>query len=257
MSTLRTRSCFFYGTSVTTLNRSIDFDEGAGEIQATLDVGDYSFTEYITAFVLAMNIAGNQVYTATIDRDTGTWTLSAPNPFSIKGLTGSRAATSAWPMAGFGALDHTGDDSYEAPNRVGEIYELQYPASDYLAAEDNIHKEQATYNFTASGVSQIISFDDSSRIRMNIILITNKLNLKNDPFFSNASGVQDARDFMTYAVTKSRMEFMPDTDNKAVFHTCLLESTREDRSGLLFELKNMGAADFYETGVLTFRKVGG
>lgn len=255
MSKITTRSAFFYGTTVTQFNRSIDFDEGAGEIQATLDIGDYSYTEYIQAIALAMTLAGGQPYVATPDRATGKWTISAASNFSLLVSTGSRVATSVWGMAGFTGSDKTGANSYLSQESAGSIYETQHPVDNYLAPDENIHKEQATLNQTASGVTQIISFDDSSRIRMNIRLITNNLNLKNTPFYSNASGIQDAKDFMTYLLTKSRVEFMPDTDTKTTFHTCLLESTKQDRSGLIFEFENM-SPDILQTGLLTFRKVG-
>lgn len=256
MSTIKTLSQFFYGTTVTTQNRSIDFDEGGGELRATLKVGTYSATEYVAEWQRALRESGSQAYVCSLNRSTQRMTISAPNPFSLLNGTGSRLGTSAWTMAGFTTgFNQTGLSSYEGPNRVGKRYVCQYPVSDYVAPEHVIVKESATVNDTPAGITQQVSFGDGIRVSLNIRVITNKTGLKMKPFYENATGISDAMDFVAYLLTKGRLEFMPDWETPANFVKCYLESTREDRDAKRFILKNMKVPDFYETGVLTFRKV--
>ncbi len=256
MSTIKTLSQFFYGTTVTTLNRSVDFNEGGAEIKATLRVGTYSVTEYAQEWQRAMREAGTQAYVVSIDRATQKISISAPNPFALLRQTGSRVGTGAWQMAGFGTgPDLSGLTSYVSPNICGKKYVVQYPISDYIAPEHIIVKESATVNSTPSGLVQQTSFGDGKRIEMNIRVITNKIGLKMAPFFENVNGIGDAMDFVAYLLDKGRVEFMPDRDNPSNFEKCYLEATKDDRDGRRFVLKNMKVPDFYETGVLTFRKV--
>lgn len=256
MSTIKTLSKFYYGTTVSTLNRSIDFDEGGGELQATLKVGTYSVTEYAAEWQRALREAGSQAYVVSFDRSTQKLTVSAPNPFTLRRGTGSRLGTSAWVMSGFGlGLNLTGANNYTAAGICGKKYEPQYILSDYVSAEHSIVKESATVNTTPAGLSQQVSFGEGKRIEMNIRVITNETGLKLEPFFENSNGVDDALDFIAYILTKGRVEFMPNKAAPNSFTKCFLEGTREDRDGKKFILKNMKVPDFYETGTLIFRKV--
>lgn len=256
MSTIRTLSRFFYGTTVTSSNRAIDFDEGSGELNATLRVGSYSVTEYVAEIQRAIREAGTQAYVASLDRATQKITISAPLAFDLLVSSGSRVGTSAWTMMGYtGGSDLTGLLTYTAPDIVGDRYDCQYPVFNYVSAEDNPVKENATVNETPAGIVQQVSFGDGARVEMNIRVITNKAGLKNVNFVENLSGISDARDFMTYLLTKGRVEFIPDRDTPNTFVKCYLEKTKEDSDARKFQLKNMGVPDFYETGILIFRKV--
>jgi len=254
MSKITTLSIFFYGHTVTTQNRSIDFDEGGAEIQATLRVGNYSLTEYLAEVQRAMRVAGTQEYDVGVDRDTRQMVISADNPFNLRVVSGSRFATSAFPMMGYD-LEKTGASAYQGDSGTGSEYRPQYPVFNYTSVEDSNVKENASVNVSAVGVTQLIHFGDGSRPEMNIRVITNKTGLKNKPFFENPNGVADARAFMNYLITKAKVEFMPDVDNRASFFKLILESTKDSRNGTEFTLLNMKTPDFYETGTLTFRKV--
>lgn len=256
MSTIKTLSRFYFGTTVTTLNRSIDFNEGGPELRATLKVGAYSVTEYAAEWQRALREAGTQAYVVSFNRTTQKITVSAPSNFSLLRSSGSRVGTGAWSMAGFGTgLDLTGANSYLAPNICGERYDPQYIVDQYIDAEDSFVKENATVNTTPAGLVQQVSFGDGSRIEMNIRVITNKTGLANKNFVENVNGIDDARNFMSYLLTKGRVEFMKDKDTPANFVKCYLEGTREDKEGRKFILKNMKVPDYYETGTLVFRKV--
>lgn len=256
MSKITTRSLFFYGTTVSLTNRALDFSEGAGTLQGTLRVGDYTLTEFAAEVQRAMREAGTQAYTVSVNRATRALTISAPLNFSLLSNSGPRVGTSIWTLAGFStSVDYTGANSYVGPNGAGSEYETQYPVDNYTSDEDNLVKENATYNVTPRGVAQIISYGEGSRITMDIRLISNLVNLKMPNFKESATGVAQFKAFMTYAMTKSKLEFMPNQSDRATYKVVFLESTQEDRNGFNYVLKNMSAPEWYRTGRLTFRKV--
>lgn len=254
MSTLNTLSKFFYGTQVTNLSRSLDFNEGGPEIQATLKVGTYTLTEYAAEIQRALRAIGTQNYLVTINRSTRKLTISAPLVFSLLAGTGSRIGSGIWATAGATATNKTGLNTYTLENGAGSEYVPQYYLFEYISKEHSIILEDGTASSTPSGYSQVASFGDGARIKMNIKLITNKLGLKNVGFVENASGVNDFMNFIKYLVKKGRTEFMPDKNTPNNFIKCHLESTANDRDARRFELKNM-AVDVYESDNLTFREV--
>lgn len=256
MSTLTTLSVFYFGTTVTTDNNKISFNEGGPELVATLNIGDYSLTEYADEVERALNAAGALTYTVALNRTTRKLTISATGTFALLALTGSFSGTSAFPTMGFATTsDKTGASSYVGENGAGSEYRPQYILENYTAIKDFKVKESSVVNVSVAGVVQTIQFGDGARMRANIVVITDKVNLKLDPFFSNASGVQAARDFMDYAITKAKMEFMPNVADRNTFDTIILESTKADKDGTAYELTNMSKAkDFYQTGELLFRK---
>lgn len=254
MSTIKTLSKFFYGTTVNRLNWSVDFNEGSGEIQATLAVGNYSLTEYCAELQRAMRAAGSQLYVVALNRTTRKITISAPLNFSLLASTGSRTAVGAWETMGASLTDKTGANTYTLENGCGSEYRPQYYLRDYIKEGHSIELEDSTVSTTPIGYAQVASFGDGSRIPMNIVLITNKTGLKNDGFVANATGEVDFMTFISYAMTKGRLEFMPDVNTPSSFTKCFLESTAQDRDAKKFKLQNM-AADIYESGLLTFRKV--
>lgn len=254
MSTIKTFSIFYYGHIVTALNKSLDFNEGGPELQANLRVGSYSLTEYGAEIQRAMREIGSQDYVVTLNRTTRKFTISAPLPFTLLAGTGSRIGTGVWSLAGYTATDKTGANTYLAQNASGSAYRPQWYLHNYIQPEHSIVLEDATADSTPSGVAQVAQFGDGLRIPMNIKVITNKTGLKNSGFFENVNGISDFMTFIKYCMNKGRVEFMPDLNTPTSFTKCYLESTPEDRDARKFNLKNM-TADFYESGVLTFRKV--
>lgn len=158
---------------------------------------------------------------------------------------------------GFSVLaDYTGSNSYEGPLGAGFEYRPQLLLNEYIKPEDYEVKESAVVNQSANGVVQTLQFGDGQRLQCNIRGASDVLVVKTDPYFVNAAGVQDLRNFMKYLITKAKVEFMPDVDDRDAFYTILLESTEADRSGTKFILRNMeGSNKFFETGTLLFRKV--
>lgn len=252
-----TFSKFYYGHTVTIENFGIDFDEGAGELFADLNPGDYTLSEFVLAIANALNTAGTQVYTVSVNRGTGRITISAPNPFDLLGATGSRVGISALPLAGFAASDFTGSNSYTGANRSGSEFKPQSFLWDYVEPDDNQEKNDAVVNTSATGEVQSVIFGDVSFIDFEIPLISNNpVSRCNESIEFNATGKSDANNFMKYAITKSKMEFMPDRDNPSNFYTVILEKTRLSRNGTAYKLyEREQAPGWFSSGDLTFRVV--
>lgn len=98
---------------VTTSNRYIDFNEGAGEVTATLGVGSYSPAELAAEVVAEMDGAGTDTYTATIEAGTGLWTIASASggTFRLLWSTGTNAANTAGTLLGADTSSDTGSDS--------------------------------------------------------------------------------------------------------------------------------------------------
>lgn len=255
MSTLTTLSSFYYGHKIDTTNCSWPFKEGAGsEIKAALNVGSYSLTEYAAEIQRVMNTFGLLTYTVTVNRSTRKITIASTGAFTLLAATGSTIGTGSFTLAGFSAIDLTGT-TVTGQNASGKIYRPQFLLKNYSSPEHFLVKESAAVNISANGQVQVISFGDGARMKCNIIAITNRIGVKNTPWFENATGIADALDFMSFLITKSKIEFMPDYATPSTFYKLMLDSTRTDRNGTGFELENMGTPDVYQTGDLTFRKV--
>lgn len=255
MSKITTLSKFYFGTDVTLQNRALDFSEGGPEIQATLNIGTYSLTEFAAEIQRAMNVAGSQIYSVTVNRTTQKITIASLGTFELLRGTGSRAGNAIWTLMGFGSGgDLTGYTSYQGANIAGYSYTTQYKLSDYISDEDNLVKENSVVNDTPAGIAQAVNFGDGSRIEMNIPIITDLTNLKLPVFYNNPNGVNDARFFIKYILSKKRIEFMPDMNNPNTFFKVYLESTSQDRDGKRWVLKNI-THNIYESGKLIFRKV--
>lgn len=258
MSKIITLSAFYYGTKVTRENRALDFSEdgGSSEIQASLNIGDYTLEDFALEIKRAMRVAGSLSYEVTVNRNTRVITISAPSPFLLLTDTGTRSTEAIWALAGFSTgTDYTGASTYSGASGAGFEYRCQYPVDGYVAAEDNPTRENATFTVTPTGIGQMISFADSARVEMDIRLITNLTTIRNTPFYANASGVSAFRTFMNYLIDKNKVEFIPDVSDRSNYVKVFLEATQEDKDGYSYTLKNMGTPNIYRSGDLTFRKV--
>ena len=257
MSALNKLSCFYYGTTVTKNNFSINFTEGGPEIKGFIKISDYTLQGYALAIAEAMTTYGGQTYTCTVNRTTRKLTISAASNFNLLANTGSQTSIGFWTMAGFTtATDKTGTNTYTTENGAGFEYRPQLIFNKYTALEDYSVKESAVVNMSASGVVQTLQYGDGARMQCNIRGASDVTGTKNDLFYENATGVADLRAFLNYLITKAKIEFMPDNAVRGAYFDILLESTDKDSKGTSFTMKNMdGSNNYFESGLLTFRKV--
>lgn len=256
---LTTRVAFTYGHTIDNTNNFINFSEDGGvtELAATVDVGSYFLNEFGNKIAQAMNTIGDNTYIVTLDRATRTFTISADANFDLLVTTGSQVNISAFSLMGF-TTDRSGADSYVGDTASGFVYEPQAPLIDYQPFENNQQSVQARVNESSSGDNiEVVKYGTRKIMSCNIKYATDLLN--GSEFITNdASGVSKLRTFMQYLVTKAPIEFIPDKTDFTTFTSCILESTRQSRDGVGFELRELyteGLSFYFETGILQFRQI--
>lgn len=253
---LATFSVFYYGFNITNENRFLSFREAATELIADIEVGDWTATELEVKIKAAMDLAGTQIYTVSFNRQSRTFTISAPLAFELLIATGTSGAT-VFPTLGFSGPDLTAQTTYTSNNRAGDAYEPQFILQDYSPSSHTQRLVSPAINKSATGRVEVVRFGVERLIKMNFKYVTDKIQdgriIKN-----NQTGVEDAIRFFAFAIQKIPFEFMADENNKNSFETVLLESFPSSSDGTGFELRELydqGLPGFYETGVFTLRKI--
>jgi hypothetical protein len=252
-------SAFTYGHTVTEDNQWINFSEnGVDELSAQIDIGAYTLATFANKIAQAMNEVGTLNYTCTIDRETLKLTISADSNFWLYVTTGTNVSISAYGLMGF-TTDRSNVNNQEGDKVSGFVYEPQTPLQKFVDFQDNVKFNQSSVNESASGVVEVVSYGTVRMMECEIPLITDiipQLYIKED-----ANGLEKARSFMLYAISKAPMEFIPDYSdgNKSNNITeCILESTPEDKNGTAFKLKEQYAkklVGYFSTGKLMFREI--
>ncbi len=255
---ISSHSKFYFGHTVTVSNNSIDFNEGFGEKKATLNIGEYTPTEYASEIARAMNaVAGiTLTYSCTFNRSTRKLTLSADGTFSILIASGSRIGTGAYTLMGFGTVDLSGSSSYIGGSVSGSEYITQFVVQDYTPSTNYKNATDATVNKAASGRIEVFKFGDESFIQMNFKFITDIAQPTGSIIRNDASGVSKLITFLDYLITKAPIEFMPDENNVSIFQKVILESISDNEKGVGYKLKELyhkGLPNYYETGIMKFR----
>lgn len=263
---IRTKSKFYYGHTIDSDNNLLDFKEGTGtELTATLNVGEYSLTDFVTEVARALNAAADTlVFTVSVNRTTRIITIAATGAFTILGATGTHVGNDCLSLVGFAAADTSSSASHAGTSASGSVWSPQWTIQNYVSFDDNVSSVDGIVRESTSGVIEAISFGRRYIMEANFKYITD---VKQGPMSSanasmeledDSSGVSNARDFLTYAITKAPIEFIPDRSDASTYETCILESTPESQNGLAFKLKELYSVNlsgYYETGILTFRRV--
>jgi hypothetical protein len=255
---LNTHSKLIYGFTIDSDNFALDFDEGIGEIQASIDLGDYTFGEIADEVAAVLTDAGTQEYTVTIDRETRFVTISATSNFDLLVATGSRFAKSIFGLLGFTISDRTGSNSYTSNVAAGFEYATQMKLQDYISSEEWRRAASAVVNKSASGLVEVVKFGDEKFIQANFRFITDRDMGSTPVIRTNLNGKQDFLDFIRFMVTKGFAEFFPNEDDVNIFEKVLLESTPGNSDGTGYQLDEQygrGLPDFYDSGRLVFRVV--
>jgi hypothetical protein len=257
--TIETRPRFYYIDPITLNNNYLNFVEpnvSAFEITTLLNPKSRTMTDLMTEVTRALNDAGVNTYTVTLNRTTRLVTIAADDDFDLLIATGSNAGLSVFSTLGFIGGDLTGSDNYTGTVAIGSSYVPQFLPQDYLGFDYNLEGVQASVNESASGAVEVITFGSVRYMEMNLKYITDRPKVKGHPIENNPNAVEQAQDFLTFLIRKQPLEFMEDRDDVATFDKCILESTSASKNGVAFELREMGRLiGFRQTGKLTFRKV--
>lgn len=257
--TIETRPIFYFVEAITSDNQYLNFVEpnvSPDELTAIIPVGGGSMSELAIKVQTALNVAGTQDYTVVLDRDTRKYTIISDDTISLLVLTGANTGLSIFSTIGFTGADLTGQSSFEG-DAAGTSYQPQFPLQSFLAFEDNVEGINPSINESANGTVEVVTYGSRRFMEFNIKFITDRSVGSKGPW-QPLSTVQDARDFLEFCITKGNLEFMIDRDNRGTFDVMLLEKTSSSKVGVGFKLMEMlksKLVGYYETKILTFRKV--
>lgn len=257
-SLIQTYSKFYYNYVIDNDNYYLDFDEGGGELSATLEPGEYTLTDLLVEIKRALEDAGALTYTVTVNRTTRIITIAGSASFDLLVSTGTHASTSVFTLIGFTGADRTSLTTYAANNSSGSEYKPQFKLQSYIDPEDWQQAADASINKTASGRVEIIKFGTEKFFQFNINFATDIEQPCNGPILNNPTGLDDLRSFMQYAVTRSPLEFIPDKDLPNTFYKIILESTPDSQTGVGYKLKELydkNLPGYFDTGVLKWRLI--
>ncbi len=257
---LNTKSAFYFGHVITDANYQLDFDEGSGEITAELNVGSYSLTEFITELERALNAASQlpQDYTVSVDRSTRLVTISASSSFSLLVSSGTHFGTSVFSLAGFTGANRASQTIHIGNSASGKEYLPQFELQEYVPSSNFKNPTSAAVNTSSSGVVEVVRFGNIQFMECNIKWVTNNDVSKADWIDNNPTAVEDLIEFLDNLIQKGIVEFMEDRSNRNTYETMILEKTRDSGDGVGYKLKeltSMKLPDWYETKLLTFRKI--
>jgi hypothetical protein len=255
-------SAFYYGHTISRSNRFLNFGEAyldPAQRVGLVAIGSFTITEFGNRIATALNTAGDQEYTVTLDRDTRKFTISAANNFELLLDTGNQKTVSAFTLLGFtGGSDLTGSNTYTASDASGSEYITQTPLLNFSDFDKNREKSEASVKSTPSGITEVISYSTLERMNCSLPVITNYIPQKN--IRETATGVEEALDFLNYAIGKAPMEFIYQYDLPNNFKPVILDKTKKSSKGVGFELKERvkdSLPGYYEISGLVFLKIEG
>lgn len=255
---LSTRSAFYFGHIIDETNNRFDFNEGAGQLNAIIETGSYSLSEFLVALVTAINaVAVAQTYSTTLDRVTRKPTLLAAAPFDILIDTGTFKGTSVYNLLGFtGAVDLTGLSSYTADSGSGSEFLNQFILTDYFDPSEFQGAAFGVVNKSTAAIIETISFGTESFFEFNNKLMTNIVQPAFSVVQNNPTGKDDAVAWLQALIKKGNFEFMPDVADRNTFTKVLLESISGSKDGIGYKLKeHKKCTGYFETGTMTLRVV--
>lgn len=252
-----TFSIFYYGHEINSENYNLPFDEGAGELNATLTIGSNTLTEFVVNLQNALNAAAvSRVFTVSVDRLTRIITISADGTFDLLLGTGATFGSSIFDLAGFtGSSDLTGASSYSGDSASGLAYEPQFKLQSFIDKEDWQESADASVNESAAGDVEVVRYGVNQYYQFDIKFITN-LVMDGKFIKNNPSGLQSARAFLQDITKRNKFEFMPDIDDRDTYDKVILETIPGSRTATGYKLKelfNQNLPNVYETGLIKLR----
>lgn len=250
-------SRFYYGFEITSSNNKFDFNEGAGAIVATMDIGIYTPTQMAAELKLQLDAIGTKTYTVTFSRSTRKFTIACDaGNYSILISSGANATVGVYSTIGFTTVtDRTAAGTYTSDDPAGSEYNPQFWLQDYTAPTNWIDKNEASVNVSATGHVEVISFGDTQFTEFNILFITD-LAMDGRVIKNNPNGVVNANTFMQFAIKRGAIEFMPSDQDLNTFYTIRLDSTPENSKATGYKLKEETGRNLpgiYTTGKLKWR----
>ena len=251
-----TMSKFYYGYDITNSNKYIDFNEGASDLVAIIDIGSYTLEGLCDAIETALNDAGALTYTCTVNRSTRIITIGASGTFDLLASTGDNAASGPYSVIGFAASDSMNVTSVAGSSAAGSVYSPQFKLQDYIDQKDFRKLRDATVNKSASGLVTVQNFGTDRFFEFSIKFATNIYQPSGGPITNDSDGVESLETFMQFVINKKPFEFMPDSSTVSTYYKVVLESTSDDSNGTGYKLQEQhirGIKGYFETGTIKLR----
>ena len=251
---LNTYSKWYFGHTIDSSNNILSFNDGSGDKTATLKLGDYTLTEFVTEIARSMNAASSVTFSASVNRSTRLITISAGSSFELSTASGS--AANPFGLMGFSGADKTGANTYTGSTASGSEFKPQMKLKGFIDFNDNQKSAYSSVAKSANGTTETVSFGDENMMVCDIIYQTNN-NTTGSVIENQANGLDNLRTFMQYVTKKRKVEFIPNRDAPNTFTKCILESTQASGDGTGFRLNEyLGTLPgFFSSGTLTWRKV--
>ena len=278
--TLKTEPIFYYGFEVTSDYTWIDFREGelGSELSVSLDVGVYNLEEIRSLIENALNETGTLNYTVSVDRSTRKLSIMSGEYFELLLGTGSHSDKSALKCFGFSNYPVWGEKHlygepdlfygdtdtglfpvHSAKFKAGFSFDPQFCAQDFRDADNNSALRSPSVNESVDGSCvEVISFGEDRFYDFNFRYITNLAMPCGGPIRNDPNALDNVNAFMGWAIKRKVIEYIPDKRNPNIFYKIRLEKSRGSSKGTGYSLKELysrGLPDFYETGILTFRRL--
>ena len=250
---LNTMSKWYYGHYIDSTNNTLPFNDGTDRT-ATLNVGDYSLTEFVTEIARALNAASSLTFSASVDRSTRRITITGSSNFELQTTTG--ASANPFSLMGFSGADKTGANNYTGAAASGSEFKPQLKLQKYIAFGDEQLASYSNVAKSASGAVEVVSFGTDDFMTCEVAYQTNNT-VTGSIIENQTNGLDNLRTFLQYAVNKRKLEFIPDRDTPATFFKTILESTNASGDGTGYRLNEyLGIMPgFFSSGTLRFRKL--
>lgn len=157
------------------VNDKLDFNEGSGELTATITAGTYIPTALATEIETQLNAVGSLLWTCTYDSDDEEFTISVESSSSILWNSGTNSSTTIGKAIGFDVMS---DDSSATSFTSDYPYEIDYT------------DELATITATNFDEGSMVILKKSSSSASNTITlkdVTGNLNVGSDRSMSDNS----------------------------------------------------------------------
>lgn len=251
---LNTMSKWYFGHFIDQTNNTLPFNDGTDKT-ATLNVGDYSLTEFVTEIARALNAASSLTFTTSVDRSTRFITIAGSSNFELQVSSG--AAANPFSLIGFTGSDKTGTNSYTGTLASGSEYKPQLLLQGFVDFGDEQIAAYSNVAKSANGTIEQVLFGVDDFMSCEITFATNK-NTTGSVIENQANGLDNLRTFLQYVVNKRKVEFIADRNFPETFTKCIIESSNVSSSGVgykLIEYTGRGLPGYFSSGPLRWRKV--
>lgn len=201
-------------------NRSnrLVFNEGAADLTATLNEGNYDSAGFATELQTRLNAAGTLTYTVSISSITNRITISATGSFSLKFRTNTATGPYMWKVLGFAYDTNTSSASSQTGSMPVRLDSDEY----YVLNIDNLQSNNVSSAVASRSLMDIIPMKSGYGD-----IIYHQFNEKNNFILASYSDLK----YLRIRITDSFGIDIPMPDNGEIFIKLRVISTQNKYNG--------------------------